>query len=141
MKKTTTDKQDDNLYFNGHLVAFIDMLGQSDKLARLGETRWWELQDSTKAILRETYGKVHRLRTIFSDFISAFVKISPLDDIFRHTLGGEELKKWDQFGPDRILHKGLSDSLVLTFPLVPSNCLLPLKNHTITNRLNRDLID
>jgi hypothetical protein len=128
MKEIKTNNKVHDLYFGGHLVAFIDILGQSDRLEKLKETRWWELQEPTIFALRETYGRVRKFRKIFSSFLTPFVKPSPFDDLFQNILGGEELRIWDQFGSNRIMTKGLSDSFILNFPLVPSNGLLPLKS-------------
>ena len=128
MKENKTDNKGHDLYFGGHLVAFIDMLGQSDRLEKIKDTRWWELQEPTKVALRETYGRVCKFRKTFSSFLTPFVKTSPFDEAFRYILGGEELKIWDQFGTNRIMTKGLSDSFILNFPLIPSNGLLPLKS-------------
>ena len=116
------------MYFGGHLVAFVDILGQSERLEKIKETKWWELQEPTRVALCETYGRVRKFRKTFSNFLTSFVKTSPFDEAFRYILGGEELKIWDQFGQNRIMTKGLSDSFILNFPLIPSNGLLPLKS-------------
>jgi hypothetical protein len=128
MKETTADTKSNKLYFGGHLVAFMDMLGQSRQLTKLKDMRWWELQEPTKKVLRETYGKVKIFREIFSDFLSDFMKPSALDVALGHSLGGDELKVWDHFGSNRILSRSLSDSLILTFPLIASNGLLPINS-------------
>jgi hypothetical protein len=117
-----------DLYFGGHLVAFVDILGQSDRLDKMKETKWWELQEQTRIALHETYGRVRKFREIFSGFVARYVKESPLDGVFQNILGGEELGIFNQFGPHRIITKELSDALILNFPLVPSNGLLPLKS-------------
>ncbi len=53
-------KESPELYFGGHLVAFLDILGQSERLANLKQNKWWELQEPTKIVLRETYGRVYK---------------------------------------------------------------------------------
>lgn len=121
-------KESPELYFGGHLVAFIDMMGQSEKLENLKKDNWWELQEPTKNVLRETYGRVYKLRKGFEVFLASFANPTPLDYAFRNSLGGDELKIWDQFGPNRILSKFISDSIILTFPLVHSGGLFPLKS-------------
>jgi len=128
MKTINSDNRRHELYFGGHLVAFIDILGQSDRLEKIKETKWWEFQEPTIIALRETYGRVRQFRKILSGFLSGYVKKSPLDDVFKNTLGGDELGIYDQFGPHRIITKELSDAFILNFPLVPSNGLLPLKS-------------
>jgi hypothetical protein len=128
MKENKIDNKGHDLYFGGHLVAFIDILGQSDRLEKIKDTRWWEIQEPTRVALRETYGRVRKFRKTFSSFLTSFVKTSPFDEAFRYILGGEELRIWDQFGPNRIMTKGLSDSFILNFPLIASNELLPLKS-------------
>lgn len=128
MKEDKTNTKAHDLYFGGHLVAFIDVLGQSDKLKEIKEGRWWELQEPTRVALHETYGRVRKFRKIFSGFLTSFTKPSPFDNVFRNSLGGEELKIWDQFGSNRIMAKGISDSFILNFPLVSSKGLLPLKS-------------
>lgn len=121
-------KDSPELYFGGHLVAYLDILGQSERLASLKQNNWWELQEPTKNILRETYGTVYKLRKIFEDFLASFVNPTPLDYALKHSLGGDELDIWNQFGHDRISSRFISDSIILTFPLVPSHDLIPLKS-------------
>ncbi|MFA4915649.1 MAG: hypothetical protein WC560_03125 [Syntrophales bacterium] len=128
MKETTANDKSNDLYFGGHLVAFIHILGRSRHLTKLQEKRQWECRELTIAAFRETYGKIIKFRRFFSDFLSEFTKPSPLDDALRHVLGGEELKVCEHIGSNRTLNRSLSDSLILTFPLIGSNGLFPLNS-------------
>ena len=51
------DKQQDMLYYVAHIVAFVDILGQSRILDTFKETEWWQLDDSTKELLNQSFLK------------------------------------------------------------------------------------
>lgn len=119
---------EDKLYFGGHLVAFVDILGQSAKLSKLKKIKWWESDQETVPALQDTYGRVLKFRKIFNGFLSKFCKPSVLDNVFQEILDPDQMKVWNQFGQSRILTKGISDSLIMTLPLFLTNGLAPLKS-------------
>jgi hypothetical protein len=121
-------KSEDKLYFGGHLVAFLDILGQSDKLAELKKHEWWNIDENTISSLQNTYGRVLKFRKIFNGFLAKFCKPSALDAVFQEISDPDELKLWNQFSQERILTKGISDSLIMTLPLLLTNGLAPLKS-------------
>ena len=120
--------KEDELYFGGHLVAFLDILGQSTKLSDLNKLKWWKLDKETISSLQGTYGRVLKFRKIFNNFLSKFCNPSVLDNVFQELSNPDQLKIWNQFGPSRILTKGISDSLIMTLPLFLTNGLAPLKS-------------
>jgi hypothetical protein len=117
-----------DIYYGGHLVAFIDVLGQSCKLDKLKQIEWWKLTDETQSILRSTYGRVLLFRKLFKNFITSFSKESVLDKIFQTIFEPKGESSWDHYGEKRILFSPISDSIILTFPLNLHNGLLPLKS-------------
>ncbi len=119
---------EDKLYFGGHLVAFVDILGQSAKLSKLKKIKWWEFDQETISALQDTYGRVLKFREIFNDFLSKFCKPSVLDNVFQEISDPNQMKVWNQFGQSRILTKGISDSIIMTLPLLITNDLIPLKS-------------
>ena len=119
---------EDNLYFGGHLVAVIDILGQSNKLSELKKIKWWELNQETISVLQDTYGNVLKFRKIFDDFLSKYCKLSALDSVFQELSSPEQLRIWNQFDKKRIITRGFSDSFIMTFPLIITNGLIPLKS-------------
>ncbi len=122
------EKKDKKIYFGGHLVAFLDLLGQSDGLSKLKEISWWDFQEETRKILSETYGRVKKFRNGVDHYLKRFGKPTPMDTVLMNVLGGEELEIHNHFGENKIIKKGIADSIILNFPLVPSGGLLPLKS-------------
>lgn len=122
------NKAEDKLYFGGHLVAFLDILGQSNKLTDLKKHEWWKVDENTITSLQNTYGRVLKFRKIFNGFLSKFCKPSVLDAVFQEISDPEQLKIWNQFSQERILTKGISDSLIMTLPLLVTIGLAPLKS-------------
>jgi len=120
--------REDKLYFGGHIVAFIDILGQSAKLSKLKKSKWWEFNQETLTALQETYWRVLRFREIFNGFLSRFCRPSVLDTIFQELSDPSKQETWNHFDQSRILVKGMSDSLVITFPLKVTNGLIPVKS-------------
>lgn len=122
------NESEDNLYFGGHLVAFLDIMGQSNKLSELKKHEWWNIDENTISSLQNTYGRVLKFRNIFNSFLTKFCKQSVLDAVFQEISDPDELKLWNQFSQERILTKGISDSLIMTLPLLLNIGLAPLKS-------------
>ena len=129
MKNSKSDNQSKtDLYYGGHLVAFIDILGQSRNLSRLKKVAWWQLNEETLTVLKKTYGRVLRFRKNFQAFLASFSKPSALDSAFKDMTPPDDIKIWDQFSQSRIIYQGLSDSLIMTFPLLITDGVIPLKS-------------
>lgn len=124
----TKNEQQDMLYYGAHIVAFVDILGQSRILDTFKDTEWWQLGDSTKELLNQSYGRVLRFRKIFSNYLKSFCKPMGLDIIFKELVDPGKSSPWDHFGEKRILLKFLSDALILTFPFQIENGHIPLKS-------------
>ena len=76
----TRKKKKENLTVEHYIVAFVDMLGQQDKLRQLkdlpDEKDNHQLDDFYK-IISETYGSVTQMRKSFNGFFTSFSKVSP----------------------------------------------------------------
>ena len=118
----------DELYFGGHLVAFLDILGQSANLSGLKKTKWWELDKGTISALQDTYGRVLRFRKIFNGFLLKFCRPSVLDSVFEAAASPEQLNVWNPFDQSRILKNDISDSIIMILPLMLTSGLAPLKS-------------
>lgn len=122
------EKVNNSLYFGGYIVAFVDLLGQSSKLSELKRIKWWEFGQDTIRNLKETYGRVLSFREIFIKYITNFSKQSAIDFALQEISDPKQIQIWNQFGQSRILIKNISDSIVMTFPLLITNGLIPLKS-------------
>lgn len=87
-----------------HLVAFLDVLGQRDRLRGLKKPANAQEEDEVKEVLRQTAGFVVELRTIFQKQFEAFEAGTP--SMQRHTKE-----------PLRPSFTGFSDSFVTSVPL------------------------
>jgi hypothetical protein len=126
--KFSHENESKEYYYGGHLVAFIDILGQSRQLDSFKKIEWWKLNDNTKAILKETYGKILNFRKIFKENLEGFTKQSELDTIIQKSVDPHQTANWNHFNENRILLKSSSDALILTFPLHIINGFIPLKS-------------
>jgi hypothetical protein len=126
--KISKNEQKDMLYYGAHIVAFVDILGQSRVVDSFKDTEWWQMNDLTKDLLNKSYGRVSRFRKIFTDYLKSFCKPAVLDNVFKKLVDPEDSSAWDHFGEKRILIKTLSDSLILTCPLQIENGHIPLKS-------------
>jgi hypothetical protein len=122
------NQAEDPLYFGGHIVAFIDILGQSSSLANLNKIDWWKFDHKTIKALKETYGIVMRFRELFDDYLTTFSNSTAIDEIHMETASKtEQLEIWNQYANTKIMIKYISDSVMMTFPLIITNGLFPLK--------------
>jgi hypothetical protein len=121
-------ESEDKIYYGGHLVAFLDILGQSTNLDDMKKGQWWKVDKDTITSLQNSYGRVLKFREIFNRFLSKFCKPSKLDVAFQKISDPDQLKLWNQFGEKRILTKGISDSVIMTLPLFVTNGLAPMKS-------------
>ena len=87
-----------------HLVAFLDVLGQRDRLRGLKKPANAQEEDEVKEVLRQTAGFVVELRTVFQNQFEAFEAGTP--SMQRHTKE-----------PLRPSFTGFSDSFVTSVPL------------------------
>jgi hypothetical protein len=87
-----------------HLVAFLDVLGQRDRLRGLKKPTNAQEEDEVKEVLRQTAGFVVELRTVFQNQFEAFEAGTP--SMQRHTKE-----------PLRPSFTGFSDSFVTSVPL------------------------
>jgi hypothetical protein len=87
-----------------HLVAFLDVLGQRDRLRELIKPKNAQEEDEVKEVLRQTAGFVVELRTVFQNQFEAFEAGAP--SMQRHTKE-----------PLRPSSSGFSDSFVTSVPL------------------------
>lgn len=127
MNNSNNEKKD-ILYYGGHIVAFADILGQSDILDSFKTTEWWQIDESVKVLLQQSYGRVLKLRKIFEGFLKSFCQPIGLDCVFQELVDPDRESSWDHFGEKRILSKSLSDSLILTFPLQIEHGHIPIKS-------------
>jgi hypothetical protein len=87
-----------------HLVAFLDVLGQRDRLRGLKKPANAQEEDEVKEVLRQMAGFVVELRTVFQNQFEAFEAGTP--SMQRHTKE-----------PLRPSFTGFSDSFVTSVPL------------------------
>jgi hypothetical protein len=87
-----------------HLVAFLDVLGQRNRLRGLKKPTNAQEEDEVKEVLRQTAGFVVELRTVFQNQFEAFEAGTP--SMQRHTKE-----------PLRPSFTGFSDSFVTSVPL------------------------
>lgn len=115
---TNTNKEDSSDFlYSHHLVAFIDLLGQKDKLCEiegvLNITRYQTDQEKLKSVLRQTLGSVWRFREHFADFINSYVALKPTINV------SEEIKeRFQQLrGRAQIKFQSFSDSTIIWTPI------------------------
>jgi hypothetical protein len=110
-----------DLLFQHYLVAFIDILGQRESLRKLASFPT-SAQEKTNFIahIKETYGKVKRIRTYFQDYFDASESYNPNVNLVAPKYRGQFLAS-QKFN---VSFYGFSDSIVICVPLMgdDENC-------------------
>lgn len=115
------------LSFGGHLVAFIDLLGQSKDLKKMYEINWWDDYAGVKDILSSTYGNVLSFRNDMNNFMESFSKQTIPEEVIL-TLSNENQVKYRELIKTKIHSQNVADSIILSVPLHITNGIIPLKS-------------
>lgn len=119
--------EEDKLIFGGHLVAFIDILGQSHQLKELYKIKWWEDRMGVKDILSSTYGSVLKLRKDMSTIIETFSKPSTEEQLGQ-VIPQEIRNVYNKATKTKIITQNVSDSIILTVQLQIIDSIIPLRS-------------
>lgn len=119
--------KNDNVIYGGHLVAFIDLLGQSTKLKKFNTIKWWEQSDEVFHLIKETYGNVLHFREEFSEFIDNYAKPSTEEDLGQK-IPSHFKETWDEISDNKITYKYISDSIIISLPLEIHKGVIPLRS-------------
>ncbi|MDY7038018.1 MAG: hypothetical protein SV375_17880, partial [Thermodesulfobacteriota bacterium] len=118
-----------NPRLQGYMVAFVDVLGQSDKLKKLRDYEWWKLDGQTQVILSETYGDVKRFRKLYGRFLNNLSKPSKISQEFLATNPPEEeIKYWEASRITDLQLKYISDSIMAMVPMQAQFGVLPFSS-------------
>jgi hypothetical protein len=117
--------ENENLIFGAHLVAFIDILGQSRNLKQFYKIKWWEDRKRVIDILSSTYGNVLKLRSDINNFVESFPPPSAekLGRNIPRPISDKYIK-----AAKKILIQNVSDSIILTVQLQITDGIIPLRS-------------
>ncbi|MBI5676097.1 MAG: hypothetical protein HZC48_09795 [Nitrospirae bacterium] len=119
--------KDDHVIFGGHLVAFLDLLGQSEELEKFNTIEWWKQSEEVLHLIKESYGKVLHLRKDFAECIDDLAKPSTEEELGRK-IPPHFTETWDEVNSNKIIYKYISDSIIISVPLKINKGILPLRS-------------
>ncbi len=117
---------ENNFKFCGHLVAFIDILGQSRKLKKLNNTRWWDGGKDVEELILSTYGHVLHLRNDLNNNIKAISQGYPKKQS-KQIFPQKFRETFDDTAKSKIIITNMSDSIILTMSLEIINEVIPVR--------------
>jgi hypothetical protein len=98
-----------------YFVAYVDLLGQSDELARLKSLPQTEADKAaTIAIMKDTAGVVRNVRQSFQEYFETSKTMSP--EALKN-VPPERKEEFKQIRALKVFHTGFSDSFVIAVPL------------------------
>lgn len=115
-QKTKGKIDEGEKYIGWYVVAFIDLLGQQDKLRRITALPNVENEEEIaefKSKVGEFYKPLYALQTFFNDSIIPFMK----ESIEQSTLTRSGRELLEQFRSTPIFYRHFSDSLIVYIPL------------------------
>lgn len=118
-----------NPRLQGYLISFIDVLGQSDKLKTMRDREWWKLDNQTRKVLSETYGRVKRFRELYSRFLDSLLKPSRISqDFLSSNPTREEIEYWEASRISNLHLKYMADSIIAMVPIGVKFGVLPFSS-------------
>ncbi|MFT6068944.1 MAG: hypothetical protein ACJAT2_003773 [Bacteriovoracaceae bacterium] len=111
-KKNTEDKQINYTY---HTVAFLDILGQRERLKKLNGVLDSDPLDSKLIYdtLSKTYQNVNEFRKMFKDFFNSYA-----NERIKYPFANNIQEKFDSFrGNTELLIQNISDSVIISSPV------------------------
>ncbi len=114
------------MYLQAYAVAFIDILGQGEKLRDLRGCEWWLLDEKTRNLLSETYGSVSRFRELYNLFMAGLLKPTDIEKEFlASNPSAEDISLWKASKINDTEVKFIADSIFTMVPLGITSGIFP----------------
>ena len=122
-------RKNSELHVGYYVVAFIDLLGQQERLRALTglpNKQDPAQMDSFREVLKQTYGVVSIMRKNFQDFFDSFSK-RQIEKSKLNQLTSEQKKQFHQMGGNPIQFQHFSDSTVIFTSLLTDRFKLSIR--------------